>query len=314
MARPLTRLMGPQETVPGPPSGETLRKRLLAGIPVTERRLQLAGVSTAVLEGGDGPPIVLLHGPGEYAAKWLRVIPDLVRTHRVVAPDLPGHGASESIDGHPELDRVLAWVEDLIDCTCPRPPVLVGHVLGGAIGARFAGDRGERIGGLVLVDSLGLAAFQPSPDFGRALTAFVANPTEETHDRLWSLCAFDFRTMRRRMGERWEQIRAYNLDRARAPALGAAQHALMERYGMPAIPPADLARIRVPTMLIWGRHDLATPLSVAQDASVRYGWPLHVVENAADDPAMEQADAFLETLRAALEHPVSNPARTSIRE
>jgi pimeloyl-ACP methyl ester carboxylesterase len=314
MAKPLTRLMGPQETLPGLPSGETLRKRLLAGIPVTERRFRLSGVSTAVLEGGDGPPIVLLHGPGEYAAKWLWVIPDLVRTHRVVAPDLPGHGASEPIDGHPELDRVLAWVEDLIDCTCPRPPVLVGHVLGGAIGARFASDRGERIGGLVLVDSLGLAAFQPSPDFGQALTAFVGNPTEEAHDRLWSLCAFDLRTMRRRMGERWDQIRAYNLDRARVPALGAAQHALMERYGMPAIPPVNLARIHIPTMLIWGRHDLVTPLSVAEEASVRYGWPLHVVENAADDPAMEQAEAFLETLRAALENPGSNPARTSIRD
>ena len=45
------------------------RERLLAGLPVTERRLQLAGVSTAVLEGGDGPPVVLLHGPGEFAAR-----------------------------------------------------------------------------------------------------------------------------------------------------------------------------------------------------------------------------------------------------
>ena len=71
------------------------RERLLAGIPVTERRLTLAGISTAVLEGGDGPPIVLLHGPGEFAAKWMRVIPDLVKSHRVVAPDLPGHGATE---------------------------------------------------------------------------------------------------------------------------------------------------------------------------------------------------------------------------
>lgn len=41
------------------------RKRLLNRIPVTELHLQLAGVSTAVLEGGDGPPMVLLHGPGE---------------------------------------------------------------------------------------------------------------------------------------------------------------------------------------------------------------------------------------------------------
>jgi hypothetical protein len=39
-----------------------------------ERRLELAGVSSAVLEGGDGPPVLLLHGPGEFAALWARVI------------------------------------------------------------------------------------------------------------------------------------------------------------------------------------------------------------------------------------------------
>jgi hypothetical protein len=48
------------------------RDRLLAAMPVTERRLKLAGVATAVVEGGDGPALVLLHGPGEFAAKWLR--------------------------------------------------------------------------------------------------------------------------------------------------------------------------------------------------------------------------------------------------
>ena len=69
---------------------------------------------------------------------------------------------------------------------------------------------------------------------------------------------------------------------------------------MPAIPPADLARIVVPTTLIWGRHDLATPLRIAEAASARYGWPLHVIEDAADDPPIEQPEAFLTALRAAL--------------
>ena len=80
-------------------SGSRHRARLLAGLPVIERRLQVAGVSTAVLEGGAGPPIVLLHGPGDFAGMWMRIIPDLVTTHRVIAPDLPGHGTSEPVDG-----------------------------------------------------------------------------------------------------------------------------------------------------------------------------------------------------------------------
>jgi len=50
-------------------AGDDPRERLLAGLPVTERHLQLADVSTGVLEGGAGPPVVLLHGPGEYGAK-----------------------------------------------------------------------------------------------------------------------------------------------------------------------------------------------------------------------------------------------------
>src|SRR6186997_3326825 len=70
------------------------RAALLADLPVGERRITVAGVSTAVLEGGDGPPLVLLHGPAAYAAQWRCVIPALAGTHRVIAPDLPGHGAS----------------------------------------------------------------------------------------------------------------------------------------------------------------------------------------------------------------------------
>jgi ubiquinone/menaquinone biosynthesis C-methylase UbiE len=106
--------------------------------------------------------------------------------------------------------------------------------------------------------------------------------------------------MRGRLGERWEWIKAYNLDRARTPGLQAAQHSLMEQFGIPAIPPTDLARIAVPTTLIWGRHDLATQLPIAQAVSTRHGWPLHVIEHAGDDPPMEEPEAFLEALRVAL--------------
>jgi len=280
-----------------------MRDQLLADLPVAERRLDLVGIPTAVLEGGDGPPMVLLHGPGEYGAKWLRVIPELVTAHRVICPDLPGHGASDA--GEVELDaaRVIAWLDALIERACASPPVLVGQIVGGAIAARYAVDHSDRIACLVLADALGLAPFQPAPEFGAALQAFVSEPTQERHDALWAQCAFDLDRLRERMGERWDHLKAYNLDRAGTASVAAASGRLMELFGFPAIPPEDLVRIAAPTTVIWGRHDLATRLEVAEAASVRYGWPLHVIEDAADDPPIEQPEAFLRALRAAVVTP-----------
>lgn len=285
--------------IPAAPAGDA-REALLAGLPVAERRLTLAGVATAVLEGGTGAPLVLLHGPGEHATKWLRVLPDLAKRHRVIAPDLPGHGASNIEGGALDVEGVLAWLDALIERTCSEPPVLVGQIVGGAIAARYATRHGARLKALVLADALGLAPFQPAPEFGHALMEFSAQPSEENHDRLWARCAYDLDAMRERMGERWHALRAYNLDRARTPGVQAATGGLMQQFGMPAIPEAELARIGVPTTLIWGRHDLATPLGVAERASRRFGWPLHVIERAADDPPMEQPEAFVRALQAAL--------------
>src|SRR3954451_7385467 len=210
------------------------RGRLLAEIPAVERRVTAAGISTAVLEGGDGAPVVLLHGPAANAAHWMRVIPDLVQTHRVIAPDLPGHGASDAADG----ERMLAWLGELIEGTCPTPPTLVGLAAGGAIAARFAAEHGDRIRRLVLVDTLGLTDFAPAPQFGAALNAFLDDPGERTHDGLWRYCALDFDGLRERMAERWELFRAYNVDRASRPGAMAALGGLMAQFGMRAIPPA----------------------------------------------------------------------------
>ena len=290
-------------------AGDDARQRLLAAIPVTERQLPLAGISTAVLEGGDGPPMVLLHSSGEFAALWMRVIPDLVTTHRVVAPDLPGHGASRMADGQPNLDRMVAWLGALIEHTCPSPPALVGHGLGGAIAARFAIAHPDRLSRLVLVDALGLDRFEPAPSFGLALHRFMEQPSEHTRDGLFRQCFVDPDGLRQQLGQRWEPLAAYALDRARTPGQQAALGSLMPQLGLPAIPPADLARIVVPTTVIWGRHDLQVQLPVAEAASTRLGWPLHVIEDAGDDPALEQPQAFLRTLHAALGTVTAEAAR-----
>ena len=272
------------------------RERLLTDLPVAERRLRLAGVSTAVLEGGDGPPIVLLHGPGESSVWWMRILPDLVSTHRVIVPDLPGHGASEVIDNDLDADAVISWLDELLEETCSTPPTLVGHLLGGAIAARYGSDRRDHLVRLVLVDSLGLGRFLPSPRFAFGLIRFLVRPTDRAYHSFLDQCLVDRDGLIRQMGDDWEPFLEYTLERARTPGVKAAMRTLMKEVGVPRIPPEELERITVPTSLIWGRGDRAIRLGIAEKASDRYGWPLRVIDEAGDDPKLEQPEAFLAAL------------------
>lgn len=280
--------------------GRGARTRLLAATELAERREELAGIDTAILEAGAGTPLVLLHGQGENWGVWLPVLDDLLATHRVVVADLPGHGASTSIAGRLDRATVLAWVDELVTTTCAEPPALVGHLLGGAIAARYAIEHGDRLARLVLVDTLGLGWFRPSRQFAVPMVRFMARPTAQSRDRLFEQCFMDFDRAGDNFGDQWDDLRTYALDRAQQPEAQAALRALMPRFGVPPIPRADLAQLATPTTLIHGRHDLQVRLALAETASARYGWPLHVIEDARDDPAAEQPDAFLVALRSAL--------------
>lgn len=296
-----------------------LRRRLLEGTPATERTGVLAGIATGWLEAGRGtdgggaaevgaggageqagPPLLLLHGPGESAAKWWQLLPELTRRHRVVAPDLPAHGRTAGVDERLDEGRILDWLEALVARSGSEPPVLVGHVLGGALAARYAAARRGGIGGLVLVDSLGLGRFRPSLRFLLGLLGFQLRPTEGSYRRFMKQCAYDRDAVAKRMGDRWETYVAYNVELARSPKAKAAGR-LFRTLGLPRIPPEKLARIAVPTALIWGRHDRANALRIAEEASERFGWPLRVVEGVADDPPRDRPEAFSRALEDVLD-------------
>lgn len=273
------------------------RQQLLAGIPVDEQRQHLAGFSTALLKGGSGPPIILLHGPGESSFWWMQAIPELVKTHQAIAPDMPGHGASVVTDMHLlNTEHMLEWLNELIDTNCASPPVLVGHVLGGALAARFAVKYSDRISKLILVDSMGLSSFRPKPLFAFRLIRFLMQPNEKNYLRFLPQCMLDVDDLAEQMGTYWQPFLAYYIDNARNPKLKAALRILMQKLGVPAIPEVDLLKITAPTTLIWGRYDRAIQLEVAEAASARYGWPLHVIDNVRDDPKLEQPEAFLHAL------------------
>jgi pimeloyl-ACP methyl ester carboxylesterase len=285
-------------------SAAGFREDILRNLPVVEYRHELAGIPTAVLEGGDGPTVVLLHGPGEFAALWGRIVPGLTETHRVVVPDLPGHGATGlPTDGPLDAERWLEWLRALIGHTTSQPPALVGHLAGGALALRHAVDGGpvERI---VLVDSAGLAFNSPAPSFAATLAGFLAHPTERSRDRFLGRCMYDFDGMRGELGTRWDPFAAYALAGVRQRGARSAVLSFATAFGMFPVRRRDLLRIPVPVSMIWGRHDLQNRLRIAEAAAERFGWSLEVIEEARDDPCWERPDAAVAALRAALARPL----------
>jgi pimeloyl-ACP methyl ester carboxylesterase len=275
---------------------ETLRDKILTGLPVTEHQLNVAGIPTAYLEGGQGPPIVLLHGQGEFAATWMRVFPELVKTNRIIVPDLPGHGATGIGKKPLDIKRVIQWLDELIGHTCSDPPLLSGHLLGGSTALHYALSYEDNVQQIVLVDTLGLVRYRPELKFFLAMVGFVIRPTDRTRDRLFRQCMLDLDDLHVQMDGKFKLLEAYALDRAKSPKLKTALRSLMPAFAMKPIPGKQLAEISIPVSLIWGRYDRQVKLQVARDASKKYGWPLHIIDNTADDPAVEQPDAFLKAL------------------
>jgi haloacetate dehalogenase len=103
-----------------------------------------------VSQGGTGPPMLLLHGFPETHACWHRIAPRLAETHRVIAPDLRGYGASEAPPGGPlgegytKREMAGELVALMADLGHDRFAV-VGHDRGGRVGYRLALDHPERV-------------------------------------------------------------------------------------------------------------------------------------------------------------------------
>jgi pimeloyl-ACP methyl ester carboxylesterase len=268
-------------------------RRMLAGLPVTERRLDLAGTATAVAEAGDGPPLVLLHGGIECGGPiWAPVVARLAERHHVVVPDLPGLGESEPIE---RLDAATfaSWFGALLRVTCDRPPALVAHSLGGSLAARFATEHGELLERLVVYGAPGVGRYRMPLALRVTAIRFALRPSERNAERFDRLAFFDFDRARREDPAWFAAFGADTLARSRVPHVKRTMRRLIA-LGSKPVP--GLERLAVPATLLWGRHDRFVPLSLADAASTRLGWPLRVVEAAGHVPHVEQPDAFMEAL------------------
>lgn len=276
----------------------TMRDRVLDGLGLEQRRLRLDGVVTSVLEGGQGPPLVLLHGAIQAGGLiWWRAVPRLAEHHRLIVPDVPGLGESEPAGGPLEPATVVRWLAHLVELTCDQEPVLVAHSAPGGLAARFAVEHGHRLRRLVLVDAAGLGPFRPPPGLLFALLGSTARPSARSFERLMGHVLHDLDAVRRGAGDRWEALAGYAVSRAAVPSVKRAMRQL-PRSGTKRVPEAALHDLAVPTALIWGRHDRLVPVTVAEAAHARWGWPLRVIEGAGHLPHVEQPDRFVDAVTA----------------
>lgn len=271
------------------------RTRLLEGLPVTERQLPLAGVKTTVLEGGQGPPLVLLHGGIESGGVyWAPVISRLAESHHVVVPDVPGLGESEPA---PRLDSEFFadWFAELFQVTSMDKPTVIAHSLLGSMDTRFAAEHSDLLGRLVIYAAPAIGRYRLPLGLMVIAVRFSIRPTERNSERFSRWAFHDFDRACRRDPEWYGAWDDYVRERGAVPHVKATMRRLIKTETK-QIPEVELRKVTCPTALLWGRHDRFVSLQLAESASATFGWPLHVVEDAGHVPHIERPEAFLRTL------------------
>ncbi len=116
----------------------------------------LHGRTMAYVETGKGPVVLLIHGMAGDWEGWRAVIEPLASDHTVLAPDLPGHGASQQGPGDYSVGGLAAGLRDLMMALGHDRATVVGHSLGGGVAMQFAYQFPELVERLVLISSGGL--------------------------------------------------------------------------------------------------------------------------------------------------------------
>jgi pimeloyl-ACP methyl ester carboxylesterase len=130
---------------------------------VSHRAVQLNGVRLHVAEAGDGPPLVLLHGWPQHWWCWRRLIPELARDRRVLAPDLRGFGWSDAPPGDYAKSTFAADVLALLDAEGLDRVQIIGHDWGGYTALLLALDHPERVERVLALDIAPPWAGKPRP-------------------------------------------------------------------------------------------------------------------------------------------------------
>ncbi|MEI2702885.1 MAG: alpha/beta fold hydrolase [Baekduia sp.] len=273
----------------------------------------LHGRPLTYLEAGDGPVLLLIHGiAGEYQ-NWKEVIEPLARHHKVIAPDLPGHGGSAPGGGDYSLGALAAGLRDLLAALGHERATLVGHSLGGGIAMQFAYQFPELTERLVLVSSGGLG-----PEVSLVLRAAAlpgANPFIDVTGRLMMKAGPPLGRALKAIGLRpnadvAEVLRGYVslVDPARRAAFLSTLRAVVGTEGQ-RVHAGDLLYLAegLPVLIIWGDRDPIIPARHGEHAhDLIPGSRLEVFDDVGHMPMLEAPVRFVGALERFLEETEPN--------
>ena len=283
------------------------------------KTVSLHGRPVTYVEAGSGPVLLLIHGMAGNIGNWQEVIEPLARHHTVIAPDLPGHGASAPGAGDYSLGAFAAGLRDLLVVLGHERATLVGHSLGGGIAMQFAYQFPEMTERLVLVSSGGLgpevspvlrAAALPGADLFIAATAKAGRSAGAALAR--GLAAAGLRPN----ADIAEVARGYAslTDPDRRAAFLATLRSVIGAGGQ-RIHAGDRLYLAegMPVLIVWGARDPIIPVRHGEHAhEVIPGSRLEIFKGVGHLPQVETPGRFVAVLERFLKQ--TQPARFDARE
>jgi pimeloyl-ACP methyl ester carboxylesterase len=243
-----------------------------------ERFADVRGVRMRYFVGGEGPPLVLVHGLGGAASNWTELAP-LLRGRRLLVPDLPGHGGSSALPGvsglEPFADRIAAVAER--EAMVPAP--VVGHSLGGMVVLRLALRRPDKVQAVVLAGAAGLSIGNV---WGRQLLSLFTSVRPGriaarhrslvSRSRLLRRLVFGFVSVADPAGLTDEAVEGFLAGQLLHTDVDSAWQALRRDD-----PRQELEAVRCPVLVLWGAEDAQLPLDDAFEYTRRLRARLRVI-------------------------------------
>jgi pimeloyl-ACP methyl ester carboxylesterase len=245
----------------------------------------------SVFVGGSGPVLMLLHGAGDHAGTWSRVVPGLIQDYSLVIPDLAGHGDSQPATGLIEASAIVAGLEAvLVSQSRNQPVTLVGNSLGGWMAMVLAGRNAERIERVVAVNGGAL----PVPAGPVNLLPRDRDEARQTMMRLRD--PGHPRIPDNVLDELVRKSRSGPLARFAATA---------ERFAPWVMDAEKLGTLAVPVFLLWGAADQLLTLDYARQLLTALpDARLITIDRCGHIPQQEAPGRFLEALGKALHNQV----------